>query len=249
MRTIANVQDLIRQQRLQEPFGPSDLEWRVQSAGKSNGGLWALVVPYITARAIQDRLDEVFGVTGWQFNLREHSGGGLIGALGIRSDDGEWIWKEDVGGSLEASGGLSAGDAAKGEASNALKRCGVDLGIGRYLYRLEATFVNPSDNGVLKGQAKINGERVRFKFDPPNLPAWALPGAGTDEVDTERLAIKLEQVDTTPGLLHGLDEDQVKALKAASALVAGSARRITQNRIDSAVEFVDGLLNSAEGSD
>ena len=57
---------------LQAPFPASDIEWRAQQAGVSaNGKPWARVLAYVTNRAIQSRLDEVFGVDGWQNLIRE----------------------------------------------------------------------------------------------------------------------------------------------------------------------------------
>lgn len=53
---------------LSQPFAPEDLEWRVQvtvpdkkDPKKTNG----LAVPYVTNRAIQNRLDAVVGPENW----------------------------------------------------------------------------------------------------------------------------------------------------------------------------------------
>ena len=48
---------------LAKPFAPEDLEWRIQYADekKSRG----IVVPYVTNRAIQSRLDDVVGSENW----------------------------------------------------------------------------------------------------------------------------------------------------------------------------------------
>ena len=51
---------------LNEPFKNEDIEWRIQSSGEKNGKPWAKVLAYVQARAIQERLDSVFGVLGWQ---------------------------------------------------------------------------------------------------------------------------------------------------------------------------------------
>ncbi len=53
--------------QLREVFPPEDLEWRIQQSGFTGAGKpWARIVPYVTNRAIQDRLDDVVGVEGWQ---------------------------------------------------------------------------------------------------------------------------------------------------------------------------------------
>ena len=54
--------------KLQEPFKPDEIEWRVQSQGKSETGgkIWCQVLAYVDARALQNRLDEVFTPFGWE---------------------------------------------------------------------------------------------------------------------------------------------------------------------------------------
>ena len=52
------------EQKLRAPFPSKDVEWRIQSVDKDK--LRGLAVPYIDSRAVQNRLDEVFGIYGWQ---------------------------------------------------------------------------------------------------------------------------------------------------------------------------------------
>ena len=55
------------QRELKQPFSTNDLEWRVQQSGiDKNGNPWAMVLAYVTNRAIMNRLDEVLGVGGWR---------------------------------------------------------------------------------------------------------------------------------------------------------------------------------------
>ena len=51
---------------LSQPFKMKDLEWRVQQSGIGQKGAWARVLAYVTARAFQQRLDDVVGVFGWK---------------------------------------------------------------------------------------------------------------------------------------------------------------------------------------
>ena len=46
------------QQALAQPFAPEDLEWRIQTTSKDKTR--GMAVPYVTNRAIQTRLDEVW---------------------------------------------------------------------------------------------------------------------------------------------------------------------------------------------
>src|SRR5205085_1117816 len=98
----------------------------------------ALALAYVDARVIQDRLDEVLGVTGWQDDYDPLPDGSVVCRLRIRVGD-EWLTKVDVGGPSEQPDG---GDRLKAAFSDALKRAAVKFGVGRYLYRLPAQWVD-----------------------------------------------------------------------------------------------------------
>lgn len=169
--------------RLKEPFHADAIEWRIGRSGIKGGRVWATCLAYVTARAIQDRLDDVFGIGGWKNEYTAGPSGGVLCRIWFRDDSGEWVWREDGGGEMEASRGLSDSDANKGTLSSALKRAGSALGIGRYLYNLDEGFANVHEGGRFRGEAKGDGnERVRFKWDPPALPAWALPPSNPNAV-------------------------------------------------------------------
>jgi len=156
------------EQRLKRPFPMDDIHWRVSRAGKSNSGKeWALVLAYIDSRAIMDRLDEVFGIGGWQDDYEELVNGGfkctISASLGER-----WVTKADGAPHTQV-------ESIKGGFSDALKRTAVKWGMGRYLYNLTENFANINPNGRLKGEYKDNGRTNYFKYDPPELPSWAKP--------------------------------------------------------------------------
>lgn len=169
--------------KLQEPFEPNDIKWRIQQSGVSNGRVWMIVLPYITGRAIQKRLDDVFGVFGWEVDQKETmAGDGFICTVSVLND-GRWIKKQDVA----PKTGI---EPLKGGASGALKRAGALLGIGRYLYQLESGFAKcvPCQN---QKEAVYNFAKVKDKYnvgteygvdwEPPQLPDWALPGLDTSK--------------------------------------------------------------------
>ena len=58
---------------LSAPFSSSDIEWRVSAtnAEKTKG----LAVPYVTNRAIQNRLDDTVGIDGWYNDFRPWKNG------------------------------------------------------------------------------------------------------------------------------------------------------------------------------
>ena len=141
-------------QRLQAPFPISDIEFRVGStnADKTRG----MALAYLTSRAVQARLDEVFGIGGWKTEFREWRAKGVICTISVKID-GEWISKEDGAEETDI-------EAIKGSLSDSFKRSAVHLGIGRYLYTLPTQWV-----AIKKaGSSYVLAEK-------PTLPAWALP--------------------------------------------------------------------------
>lgn len=167
--------------KLQEPFDPFDIEWRIQSAGqtKSGGKLWAILVPYITNRGIQERLDAVCGVDGWYNKYEYPTDKAILCGISIKFQEEGWVTKWD--GAEETSI-----EAVKGGLSGAMKRAAVQWGIGRYLYRLEAVIITPLDKQpqnmadyLMARSVKIEGKKVNLYYKRPKLPDWALPDAET----------------------------------------------------------------------
>lgn len=150
--------------QLREPFAAKDIEWRLQSCGEKNGAIWAMCLAYVTARAIQDRLDEVCGPENWKNEYTKAPDSGILCGISIRCGE-EWVTKWDGAENTDV-------EAVKGGLSGALKRAAVQWGIGRYLYNLEEGFATVSDRGEYRGQTK---DKKPFKWSPPALPAWALP--------------------------------------------------------------------------
>jgi hypothetical protein len=159
---------------LRAPFRADEIEWRVARAGKNDKGPWALVLAYMTSRAVQDRLDAVVGPENWQTAFRE-IGSSMSAGLGLRIGS-EWVWKWDGAGHLATSDGLDSTDAGKGDYSNALKRVAVQWGVGRYLYHLPEGFAAIRPDGANYGRLPKKDGGDSFRWDPPGLPKWALPG-------------------------------------------------------------------------
>jgi hypothetical protein len=119
---------------LAAPFDPSEVKFKPAVVS----GNRALALAYVDARVIQDRLDEVLGVDGWQDDYECLADGSVLCRLRLRLGD-EWITKVDVGGPSEQPDG---GDRMKAAFSDALKRAAVKFGVGRYLYRLTSQWVD-----------------------------------------------------------------------------------------------------------
>lgn len=116
---------------LKKPFDPSAISWRVGSTTKDKSKGMALA--YIDARDVQDRLDEVCGVEGWQCRYVPMHDKKTVCEIGVRIGEA-WIWKADGAGDSDV-------EAEKGALSDAFKRAAVRWGIGRYLYDLDSPWV------------------------------------------------------------------------------------------------------------
>ncbi len=162
--TWENIMNL---KKLKEPFPETDIEWRVSRSGEKNGNVWCMVLAYIDNRAIMDRLDDVCGPPNWRNEYTSAPEGGILCGISIKCGD-EWITKWDGAENTNV-------EAIKGGLSGAMKRAGVQWGIGRYLYNLTENFGKVSDNGRLKGTVNSNGSKKYYKWNPPPLPEWALP--------------------------------------------------------------------------
>ena len=154
-------------------FSPLDIEWRIQQCGWKDGKPWAKVLAYVTNRAIMNRLDEVCTPFGWKNEFRVDSDGAIMCGISCKYKD-EWVTKFD---------GADATDieAIKGGRSNAMKRAGVQWGIGRYLYNLDAGFADtrtewpPQNEKPLWHKHYDKKEKKAFFWKTPDLPTWALP--------------------------------------------------------------------------
>lgn len=149
-----NSQDIAKE--LAKPFHPDDIEWRVGStnADKTRG----LALAYVTNRAIQNRLDEVFGPFGWQNQFREWKVTSQICGISVWDvEKKEWITKWDGADDSQT-------EAVKGGLSDSMKRAGYQWGIGRYLYNLESQWMPIEQRGKTYVLKEI-----------PHLPEWALP--------------------------------------------------------------------------
>jgi hypothetical protein len=173
------MSDKSLEQKLAAPFDVDDIEWRVQNAGLSgDGNPYCMVVPYITNRAIQKRLDDIFGVMGWSNTYKPTPDGkGYLCGLEVEHD-GKKIQKWD-------GAEYTNIEALKGALSDAMKRCAVQFRVGRYLYGLTATFAKchivKSRKDAINCHVHYHDKRDKSKghvlisWIAPELPEWAKP--------------------------------------------------------------------------
>lgn len=163
--------------RLAEPFPDEQVSWKPQAILKDKntrapkrddkGYVTALAVPYIDARDVAERLDQVVG-GDWSFTWHAIDAPsiskttvvcGVLTVCGVtRSDAGEYKESDDM-------------EAWKAAVSDALKRAAALFGVGRYLYRMEGDWCKYDD------RRNRWAEQPRAKVQaPPPKPA-AKPAA------------------------------------------------------------------------
>jgi hypothetical protein len=183
----APTQALTREQwddisrRLQEPFDPREVDFRVQGKVNEQSGR-AQVVAYIDARAVQDRLDAVVGAGNWSFDWTP-----------LVIDRGEVQVAKGVvtvyGVSKADAGSASNFEQTLGAVSHCFKRAAVHWGIGRYLYSLPATWVAVERGGRIP-EAVLND--LRGRLPRPSTSAGstqAAPVASEAERTEQRLEV------------------------------------------------------------
>ena len=118
-------------EELARPFAAEDLEWRIQVTSKDKTS--GLAIPYVTNRAIQDRLDEVVGPENWYNDYKPWHGNGKkdaqICGISIYFEGKGFITKWDGAEDSDI-------EPIKGGLSDSMKRAAVQWGIGRVLYKM-----------------------------------------------------------------------------------------------------------------
>ncbi|MBI3909412.1 MAG: hypothetical protein HY320_00580 [Armatimonadetes bacterium] len=152
------------QEALAAPFPEDEIEFLPKSP--ANGR--ALALAYIDARSVMRRLDAVVGPRNWWFDFDvldlSPGRGGERGAVPTTPKAfGVWVkGRLTVLGVTKCDAGeaVDEDEALKAAVSDALKRCAVHFGIGRYLYYLPRLW------------APYDSARRRF-IEPPRLPTGA----------------------------------------------------------------------------
>ena len=111
-------------------------------------------------------LDQVFGPGNWQ-RTHELINGNLFCTIEIWDDEkAAWVKKQDVG--VESNT-----EKEKGQASDAFKRAGFNVGIGRELYSAPFTYVELNDGEwkVEKVRAATSTAPIRMSSSPSRRSA------------------------------------------------------------------------------
>ncbi|MFB2548602.1 Rad52/Rad22 family DNA repair protein [Bacillus sp. OTC-L18] len=146
---------------LQAEFPVEQLGWKIINTFESQGRFFAFVAPFVDARAIQDRFDEVFGIDNWQVSYEKWGEKATKCTISVFLNE-RWISKED--GSEE-----SDYSSVKGGFSNSLKRAAVLWGVGRYLYNVKPTKVELSTCSNGPNSIYISYQKKGYYFIPPTM--------------------------------------------------------------------------------
>ena len=220
----------IMEYKLRAPFPSKDIEWRLQSVDKDK--LRGLAVPYIDSRAVQNRLDEVFGIYGWQntfspWHSRKKGASGQIesqicGISVFDKNTGEWVTKWDGAEDTNI-------EPIKGGLSDSFKRAAVQWGIGRYLYDMPNIFVQAvpyrdsyriadhEKKRLMEAHEKFVSEKFSMKpgstqdqgpikpslrADPPAYPYQILQVARQESGGAQHMVVELQQAGSKPILVY-----------------------------------------------
>ena len=150
------------QAALAKPFAPEDLEWRLQNTIEET--MRGMAVPYVTNRAIQNRLDEVCGPENWYNEFKPwHSNGkkdAQLCGIAIYFEGKGFITKWDGAGDSDI-------EPIKGGLSDSMKRAAYQWGIGRVLYSLDTVWVDIER----RGRSYVIKASERKKLDDAYLNA------------------------------------------------------------------------------
>lgn len=149
-------------QALAAPFLPEDIGFMPFNTGGDEDG-WAIVGPYIDARVVRRRLNEVLGMGSYTIEIREVDGG-MIARVTATLPSGQTVAGEDAAGSTDI-------ESVKGGASTAVRRAASSvLGIGEYLYKVgkvnDPYFVDCDNSQGGSGIDRADALR--------KMPAWGL---------------------------------------------------------------------------
>lgn len=171
-----------------KPFSADDVSWRLQYVNESE--LQGMAVPYLDARAIADRLDEVVGQNRWRDSytpwhdcmMNKKQKASQLCTISIYDDDlGQWIDKTDGAEDSDI-------EPVKGGLSDAFKRAAVKWNIGRYLYSFDTIWVKVEQKRDSYIIAKSENEKLTKAYNNTvarMFGADAVPGCKTPPANTQ----------------------------------------------------------------
>lgn len=148
-----------------KPFSADDVSWRLQYVNEIE--LQGMAVPYLDARAVADRLDEVVGQSHWRDSytpwhdcvMNKKQKASQLCTISIYDDElGQWIDKTDGAEDSDI-------EPVKGGLSDAFKRAAVKWNIGRYLYSFDTIWVKVEQKRDSYVIAKSENEKLTKAYN------------------------------------------------------------------------------------
>ena len=208
-------------EELARPFAPEDLEWRIQVTTKDKTS--GLAIPYVTNRAIQDRLDEVVGPENWYNDYKPWHGNGKkdaqICGISIYFEGKGFITKWDGAEDSDI-------EPIKGGLSDSMKRAAVQWGVGRVLYKMTKPLwvrIEQKGNSYVicdTERPKLNAAYLELLDKLHQLPTS--PGAAQAQLSYKRDAQPPQQVQPQPTVVAP------QAQPSAQQLLPFTTRQVCQ---------------------
>lgn len=198
-----------------------EIEVRVKKC-TANG---ATALLYKTARVDMAILDETVGIMNWETDYKEIKGN-LYCGIGIRdSEEKPFIWKWDCG--IESREDTD-GNQKKGEASDAFKRAGFRVGIGRELYTSPFIF--------LKIPVATDTKGGKTTYKPQNT--FDSYSVSKIEYNEKRAIVGLEIIDNKGSVVYNMNGkvtipiEQPKQIVEQPKMAEITTRPVRQNTSD-----------------
>lgn len=229
---------------------PEEIEIRVQQVTEKG----AQLLLYKDSRCDKRILDETFGIFGWKDRYEEIKGN-LFCTISIYDDaKQQWIDKCDCGTE-------SFSEKEKGEASDAFKRAGFNVGIGRELYTRIFYFASVPTKKNDKGKydlvnkyekftvAEISTneetekiEKIKIADSKGNIVfsygySRALTKAETEKVGKPAEMITNEQIKLLHTLLTKLNNEEVKQ-KLYEKFKIKSSKELSKKNATTMIDFL-----------
>jgi len=172
------------QAALAAPFTGTDL--------KTRPGRGGMTFTYADARAVAQRLDDVLGLAGWQFEVKvADSARSVVHGTLIATIEGVTTVREDFGYPNSAQDD----EPLKSAASDALRRCAAQIGVGRSLYAsgtgtslsvapraVSVDSVSHSQPSVLSTDVAVAAAMLFAEGEcPDHRTAWSFKPAGVSK--------------------------------------------------------------------
>ena len=205
---------------------PEEIEIRVQQITEKG----AQLLLYKDSRCDKRILDETYGITGWK-NRYEEIKGNLFCTISIWDDEKQqWVDKCDCGTE-------SFSEKEKGEASDAFKRAGFNVGIGRELYTRIFYFASVPTKKNEKGKYDLENKFEKFTV------AEISTNEETEKIEKIKIANskgnivfsygypKTSKIDTqkTTEPVEMIDADQIKVIHTLFTKIEKSETQLFKN--------------------